>query len=64
MTVGLRIVSAELKDEKDTALVVVIQLRRENMLLRAKNHCLKEEVAKAFNDAKKDLNEVIGTSKT
>lgn len=64
MTVGLRIVSAELKDEKDTALVVVIQLRRENMLLRAKNYCLKEEAAKAFNDANKDLYEVIRTSKT
>lgn len=61
---ALNTVSAELKDKRDTTLVSVIQLRRENILIRAKNHLLEEEVAKAFNHTKEALNEVVDTSKT
>ena len=53
-----------LTDERNTALLATIQLRRKHCLLRAKNHQLKEEAAQAFNTAKEALNEVIYTYKT
>lgn len=56
-------VSDNLKAEKDTAVVVALQLRRENIILRAINHRMKEDTAEAFNDAKEALSEVIATSK-
>lgn len=51
------------KDENNIALVGAFQLRKENLILRANNHFLKEEDIKAFNGAKEDLNEVMNTSK-
>ena len=54
----------DLKTERNTAVLVVVQLRRENCLPRAHNNCLKEDAAQAFNDANEALNEVIDTSKT
>ena len=57
-------ISAELKDERDTTLVATIQLRREKIILSAKNHRLKEEAVQAFNDAMEALSMVIATSKS
>ena len=53
-----------LKAERNTALLATVQLRRENCLLRAQNHRLKEEAAHTFNDAKEALIEVIDISNT
>lgn len=44
--------------------MAAVQLRRENILLRAQNHRLKDAATQAFNDAKEALNEVLDTSKS
>ena len=41
-----------------------LQLRKENILLRAQHNHLKEEVVKAYTDANEALSEVINTSKS
>ena len=41
-----------LKANRNIALLAATRLRRENCLLRAQNHHMKEEVTQAFNDAK------------
>lgn len=64
LNLALDTVSVELKGERDTALVVALQLRKENIILRVNNYHLKEEAIKAFNDAKEAPSEVIDTSKT
>lgn len=63
LKLALDTVLAELKGERGTALVAAVQLRRDNLLLRAKNARLTREVEQAYNDAKEGLNQVIETSK-
>ena len=53
-----------MKDERNIAPLAAVQLRRENCLLRAQNHQLKEEAAQAFNSTKEALNEFIDTSRS
>lgn len=61
--IALKAVSADQTAERNTALLAVVQLQRENILLGAKNLQLEEDAAEAFNDAMEALSEVIDTSK-
>lgn len=64
MELALGTVTVDLTVKRNTTLLAVVQLRRENILLRSKNLLLKEEAAQAFNDTKEAVNEVIDTSKS
>ena len=49
---------------EERVVTAALQLRKENIILRAKNLRMKEDAAQDFNDAKEALSEVIDTSKS